>query len=223
MSTGIWGRLAIGDILFQPRQSGPCPALKTVRLGTQDDHGIEGRRLNSKVNSEVTIVGGLVIPSTSPVFLFTVGVHGLFAIASVLGGLTAMLSPKRRGRHSSFGTMYYWSLLGVFVSATALSIVRWAEDYHLFVLGACSFGCATVARAAARAHGRYWAPLHAGGMSLSYLLLLVAFYVDNGKSLPLWRDLPSFTYWLVPTVVAVPLIVRVFLRNPLLRKSRQLN
>ena len=26
-------------------------------------------------------------------------------------------------------------------------------------------------------------------MGLSYILLLTAFYVDNGKSLPLWKDL----------------------------------
>ncbi len=141
--------------------------LQDSELAPQDDNGFRRRKRNSKVNSEVTIVGGLIIPSTSPVFLSVVGIHGLFAIAAVLGGLTAMLSPKRRGRHSSLGTVYYWSLLGVFVSATSLAIVRWAEDYHLFVLGACSFGCATVARAAARAHRRYWAQLHADGMSLS--------------------------------------------------------
>ncbi len=172
------------------------------------------------MNSNVTIIGGLVIPSTSPAFLFAVGAHGLFAMGAVVGGLVAMLSPKRRGRHSSFGTVYYWSLLGVFISATALSIVRWPEDYHLFFLGAASFSSATVARMAARAHRKHWARLHACGMSLSYLLLLIAFYVDNGKNLPLWRDLPPFMYWLLPIVVAAPLIVRVFLRNPLLRTTQ---
>jgi hypothetical protein len=145
--------------------------------------------------------------------------HGLFAIAAVLGGLIAMINPKRRGRHSSFGTVYYWSLVGVFISATILSIVRWTDDYHLFFLGAASLGSATLARMAARAHPKYWARLHAGGMSLSYLLLLIAFYVDNGKNLPLWRDLPPFMYWLLPIVVAAPLIIRVFLRNPLLRTT----
>ncbi len=191
-----------------------------MKLGRQDDNGSKFSKPNSNVNSDVTIVGGLVIPSTSPAFLFAVGIHGLFAIVAVVGGLVATLNPKRRGRHSSFGTLYYWCLAGVFVSATTLSLVRWAEDYHLFLLGAASFGSATIARMAARAHRKYWARLHAGGMSVSYLLLLIAFYVDNGKNLPLWRDLPPFTYWLLPIGVAAPLIVRVFLRNPLLRTTR---
>lgn len=54
-------------------------------------------------------------------------------------------------------------------------------------------------------------------MSLSYVALLVAFYVDNGRNLPLWRDLPPFTYWLIPTAVGIPLVARTFLRHPLTR------
>lgn len=51
----------------------------------------------------------------------------------------------------------------------------------------------------------------------SYVLLLTAFYVDNGKSLPIWRDLPPVTYWLVPAVVGIALIVRALLCHPLAR------
>src|SRR5713226_5732494 len=35
-----------------------------------------------------------------------------------------------------------------------------------------------------------WARFHIVGMGLSYVLLLTAFYVDNGKNLPLWNRLP---------------------------------
>ena len=55
------------------------------------------------------------------------------------------------------------------------------------------------------------------GMGLSYVLLLIAFYVDNGKQLPLWKDLPHFTYWLLPLAAGVPLIIRALLRHPLAR------
>lgn len=167
----------------------------------------------------VTIIGGLVIPSTSPVFLAGVAVHASFALTAVVAGLIAMFSPKRPGRHPRFGTVYFWSLSGVFVFATALTLARWVEDYHLFLLGATSFTAAIIARAAVRARGTQWARLHAAGMSLSYLFLLIAFYVDNGKNLPIWRDLPAYTYWLIPTAVAIPIIVRAFLRNPLLRAN----
>jgi hypothetical protein len=62
-----------------------------------------------------------------------------------------------------------------------------------------------------------WAKWHITGMGLSYILLLTAFYVDNGKSLPLWRDLPTIAYWLLPAAVGVPLLLHALLRHPLAR------
>jgi hypothetical protein len=129
----------------------------------------------------------------------------------------AMLSRKRRGRHSTFGTIYFWCLLALFASASFLSLMRWGENYHLFILGLSSFVCAWIGRTALRRRWLYWVRLHISGMSLSYLLMLAAFYVDNGKQLPLWRDLPHFMYWLLPTAVGIPLIVRALLWPPLAR------
>ncbi len=151
---------------------------------------------------ETTIVAGIEIPSTDPVFLAVVlGVHIPLGIACVAIGAIAMLSEKRRGRHSNFGTIYFWSLLALFSSATFLSLVRWDENYHLFILGAASFACAWIGRAALRRRWRSWVRLHISGMGLSYILMLIAFYVDNGKQLPLWKDLPHFMYWLIPIAV----------------------
>jgi len=45
-------------------------------------------------------------------------------------------------------------------------------------------------------------------MGLSYIVLLTAFYVDNGKSLPLWKELPPISYWVIPATVGLPLIAR---------------
>jgi uncharacterized membrane protein len=92
---------------------------------------------------ETTIVAGIEIPSTDPVFLAVVlGVHIPLGIACVAIGAIAMLSPKRRGRHSRFGTIYFWCLLALSASATFLSLMRWEENYHLFILGAWSLACA---------------------------------------------------------------------------------
>jgi uncharacterized membrane protein HdeD (DUF308 family) len=66
-------------------------------------------------------------------------------IICVVAGIAAMLSQKRRGRHSTFGTIYYWCLSVLVASATGLSLVRWTENYHLFFLGALSFIVATIA------------------------------------------------------------------------------
>ena len=162
-----------------------------------------------------TSLAGIVIPSTNPVFLAVVGIHILLGLACVITGAIAILSQKRAGRHPLYGSVYFWCLAGVFVTASGIAAVRWAEDYHLFVLGVLSLAAACLGRQARRERWRFWVRLHIAGMGSSYVLLLIAFYVDNGKSLPLWRELPPMTYWLLPTVVGNPLIVHALVRHPL--------
>jgi uncharacterized membrane protein len=166
-----------------------------------------------------TTLIGIEIPSTDPFFLAVVGIHIPLGLICVIVGAVAMLNKKRRGRHSSFGKVYYWSLLALFASATFLSVIRWAEDYHLFVLGALSFASAWFGRTALRQRWRWWVRVHLSGMGLSYILLLVAFYVDNGKQLPVWKDLPAFTYWLLPFAVGTPIIVWALLRHPVVNRD----
>jgi uncharacterized membrane protein len=169
--------------------------------------------------SDTTIMFGIPVPSVDPVFLVVVRFHILVGIVCVAAGVVAMLSNKGRGRHSTFGTLYYWCLAIVVASATGLSVVRWAENYHLFFLGALSLITATVARAAPRQRWRNWVRLHIAGMGLSYILMLTAFYVDNGKNLPLWRELPQIAFWLLPAAIGIPLIVRALVRHPLARNA----
>src|SRR5690349_21723685 len=141
-------------------------------------------------------------------------------MACVVSGMVAMLSRKGPGRHPTWGTAYYWCLSVVFVSACLLSALRWAEDDYLFFLGSLSFAAATFGRSAHRQRWPGWVRLHISGMGSSYILLLTAFYVDNGKSLPLWKELPSIAYWLLPGAVGLPLIVYALLRHPLVRQPR---
>jgi hypothetical protein len=164
-----------------------------------------------------TVVLGIPIPSIDPVFLAVVGVHVLFGLAAVIAGAVAMLSRKGRGRHSNFGTIYFWCLFGVFATMSALSLMRWAENYHLFVLGAVSFASAHLGRSAARRHWWQWPRLHLTGMGASYIVLLTAFYVDNGKNLPLWKQLPEIAFWLLPGAIGLPLIVHALFRHRLVR------
>ena len=93
-----------------------------------------------------------------------------------------MLSTKRPGGHPRFGSVYYWCLTGVFVTASGLAAVRWREDYHLFILGALAFAAAYLGRRARRKRWDNWFKLHVSGMGMSYVLLLTAFYVDNGRT-----------------------------------------
>jgi hypothetical protein len=173
------------------------------------------------MTDHATNIAGIDIPSTDPVFLGIVGVHVLLGLVCTIAGVIAMVSVKRAGPHPWFGSVYFWCLGGVFLTATALAAVRWPEDYELFVLGTLAFVVAFVGRMARRRRWGNWVTLHITGMGLSYVLLLTAFYVDNGKSLPLWRSLPSIAYWLVPAAVGIPLIVRALFWHPLARGRHQ--
>jgi hypothetical protein len=160
-------------------------------------------------------LAGIPIPSREPWFLAIVGVHVLAGILAVVAGATAMLSPKAPGRHPRAGTVYFWALVTVCVSMSALAVARWPIDNHLVVLGVLALGSATIGRAAHRRLWRGWVRVHISLMGLSYVLMLTAFYVDNGPHLPLWNRLPPLAFWLLPTLVGLPLIVRA-LRRPLL-------
>jgi hypothetical protein len=161
---------------------------------------------------------GFEVPCDSSIFLAILAIHIPAGIICVLAGLVALLSKKQPGRHPKFGTIYYWSLSVVFVSATILAGLRWAEDYHLFILGTFSFAAATFGRMAHRRRWYGWVRLHIIAMGSSYILMLTAFYVDNGKNLPLWKELPPIAYWILPSAVGLPLIVHALLHHPLVAK-----
>ena len=168
---------------------------------------------------EITNVAGIEIPSTDPIFLAVVGIHVLLGLACTVTGAVAMLSQKRPGRHPRYGTVYFWFLVGVFLTATGLAAVRWVEDYHCSFLAHCRLRLRILGRQARRQRRRNWARLHIIGMGASYVLLLIAFYVDNGKQLPIWKELPHFTYWLLPLAVGIPLNLRTLLWHPLARQT----
>lgn len=156
-------------------------------------------------------VAGLDVGSNSPVFLVFVGAHVAAGLISVVTGAVAALSPKGRGRHSNVGKVYFEGICTVFATATALAIMRWREDYGLFLIGLVAFALALTGFTA---RVRHWPGdnVHISCMGGSYVAMLTAFYVDNGKHLPLWDRLPMVAFWVLPSVVGVPLIIRA-IRN----------
>ena len=172
------------------------------------------------MTGDTTIVFGVPVPSVDPFFLAVVRFHIVVGIACAAAGAIAMLSRKGRGRHSTFGTIYYWCLAIVVATATGLSVVRLAENYQLFFLGSLSLLAATFGRTALRRRWRHWVRLHIAGMGASYVLMLTAFYVDNGKNLPLWNELPQIAFWLLPGGLGIPIIVYAWLRHPLAQRER---
>ena len=175
------------------------------------------------MTDEGVVVLGIPIPSSSPVFLSILAVHVMAGLVCTVAGIVAMLAPKRAGRHPTAGSVYYWSLVVVSVTMAALSILRWPHNTHLFVFGVLSFSAGGVGRMAKRRLWHGWLPVHVTGMAVSYILLLTAFYVDNGPHLPLWRSLPRLAHWLLPSVVGLPLLVWVLRRHPLILRTRALH
>jgi hypothetical protein len=79
---------------------------------------------------------------------------------------------------------------------------------------------AMVARKGPGRHA-YFGTLYYRCLLISYILLLTAFYVDNGAHLPLWRELPTLVYWLLPAVIGIPLIMVQLWWHPLARAERR--
>jgi hypothetical protein len=167
-----------------------------------------------------TNIAGFPLPSDAPLFLAFVAVHVAAGLIAVVTGAIAMLSRKWPGRHPLAGTIYYWALAGVFVTMSALAFFRWSEDYHLFILGLLSFIAATIGRRARRKLWTSWPRIHMTGMGVSYILMITAFYVDNGPNLPLWRELPPLAFWTLPTLIGAPILINALLRHPLVRSHR---
>ena len=63
----------------------------------------------------------------------------------------------------------------------------------------------------------------AAALAVSYILLLTAFYVDNGPHLPLWRSLPPLAYWVLPSIVGLPILIWALRRHPLSLRSASPN
>ena len=158
-------------------------------------------------------VGGIPIPSRAPWFLALVAIHVAAGIVASIGGASAMLSAKTAGRHPRSGTVYFWALVVVGITMAPLTIARWPTDNALAVLGLFAVASACVGRAARRQRWPRWRRVHIPAMSASYVLLLTAFYVDNGPHLPGWKHLPVVAFWLLPAAVGLPFFLSAWRKH----------
>ncbi|MEO8620714.1 MAG: DUF2306 domain-containing protein [bacterium] len=153
-------------------------------------------------------IGGIPIPSREPLLLATVAVHIVAGIVATVAGAATMLAPKAAGQHPRYGTLYFWALVVVCITMAALAVLRWPADNALAALGILALGSAFIGRRARRNDWSRWPMVHIPGMSGSYILMLTAFYVDNGPHLPLWRRLPAIAFWILPAAIGLPLMIR---------------
>ena len=155
------------------------------------------------------------IPADGVVFTAALACHIASGLTCVVTGALAATARKRPGRHTAAGRIYVWSLAVVFVSATVMALMRLAEDWHLLLIAVVTFTAGSLGYLARRRRWRGWLRIHLLGMSGSYIALLTGFYVDNGPNLPLWNRLPPVAFWLLPSLVGAPLVVRAMARRRL--------
>ena len=167
---------------------------------------------------EQTDLFGIPIPSTDKVFVGFVVVHILISLVAVVTGALAMFAHKTSLRHKKNGNIYFLSMSFAFVTVVILSLMRWSHNINLLIIGILAISATVVGRTFAKTKRNGWPLLHLIFMGASYILLLTGFYVDNGKNLPFWRTLPHWSMYVFPSIVGIPIIIRVMMRHPLIKK-----
>jgi hypothetical protein len=150
------------------------------------------------------------VGSAAPAFLAILALHVLAGLTAIITGAGAALTRKGSPRHIRAGRWYYAAITTVSATATGMAVMRWKQDYHLFIIGAVAFTAATIGYL----HRRLRRPGdtgHIAGMGIGYTAMLTAFYVDNGPHLPLWDKLPALSFWFLPSAIAAPIITRALL------------
>jgi hypothetical protein len=150
------------------------------------------------------------VGSTAPLFLAFLAVHVLAGLTAVMTGAMAALARKGSPRHIRAGRWFYRAITAVFLTAAALSAMRWRQDYHLLAIGVVAFAAATIGVLHRRRH-RPGDTGHILGMGIGYVAMLTAFYVDNGPHLPLWDKLPALSFWFLPGAIGAPIITRAIM------------
>jgi uncharacterized membrane protein len=154
---------------------------------------------------------GIPIPDEGPIFAVAVLAHIVAGLTCVFSGIVAMVSRKGGRTHLAFGRIYVGGIAVVFASMVILAVIRWPLDNHLAILGLIALIATLFGFLNRRRHGAdRW---HILAMGVSYVVLLTAFYVDNGPFLPMWNLLPPWTFWLIPSLVGAPLIIRAIVRR----------
>jgi hypothetical protein len=154
---------------------------------------------------------GTEVGSTAPLFLTFLSIHVLAGLTAVVAGAIAALARKGSPRHIRAGRVFYRAITVLFLTAAALTAMRWRQDYHLLIIGAVAFGAAVTGVQHRRRH-RPGDTGHIAGMGIADIAMMTAFYVDNGPHLPLWDRLPPVTFWFLPSIVGAPIVIRAIVR-----------
>ncbi|KAA0560840.1 DUF2306 domain-containing protein [Bacillus sp. CH30_1T] len=140
------------------------------------------------------------------VFLIT---HILTGTICLISGIFAMSSKKKKGKHTVSGEIYHWYYVLVFITALVMSIIHWEKSQYLFYIALFSYGLALLGYLAVKKKWKNWIGAHIGGMLGSYIGIVTATLVVNTPSIPVLNELPILLFWILPTIIGIPLIFKV--------------
>lgn len=135
----------------------------------------------------------------------------LHAVAGFFGlviGPIAMYSKKSKGLHTKSGVVYVIFMTAVCVSGAILSILEWQRNWWLLFVAIFSYWFCWRGYNAAKFKNRGWLKYHISGMLGSYVAMLTAFIVVNVGRVTFLNKIPIMFFWIIPTIIAVPLIRR---------------
>lgn len=134
--------------------------------------------------------------------------HIAAGVICLITGLAAGFARKRKGRHTGFGTVYFWCYLVVFLTTVGMSMMHWESSAYLFYIGVFSFGLALVGYLARKIRWKNWIGAHIGGMLGSYIGIVTATIVVNVEKVPVLNEVPVLIFWFLPTVIGTPIIFK---------------
>jgi len=143
------------------------------------------------------------------VFKIILYFHITVALTTFLAAPIALTAPKLRGRHTTIGNLYHWLMLAVCLSAACLAFLHWEESWHLLIIAVTSYSFALRGYLAAKQRKPLWLRTHVSSMLASYIALWTAVIVLKGSIIPGVSLLPDFTYWLIPSIIGLPILWRV--------------
>ncbi|MFC5528332.1 DUF2306 domain-containing protein [Cohnella yongneupensis] len=142
-------------------------------------------------------------------FNFFLVIHIISGLICLITGGISIASRKRKGMHTLFGEIYHAFFVLIFISSTIMSIMHWAESAYLLFIGIFSYALALYGYLSRKRRWKNWIAKHIGGMLGSYIAIITAILVVNGRHIPIINELPIIMVWFIPTIIGTPLIIMV--------------
>lgn len=135
-------------------------------------------------------------------------------------GPISMFSEKRKGLHTKIGSLYFYLMALVCLTAVGMAVLHWSKSWWFTIIAGFSFMHAGIGYRAVQIKGKNWLRRHISGMLGSYIAMTTALLVVNAHRIPSYTALPRIFYWLLPTIIGTPLILMTIRKYTRPKNSR---